>query len=236
MSRTFHLRVAGKQGSRSVRENRYPVHRTRYRVPGTGYPVQRGQVQRGQVDKAPRGHKVQGRNEKKGLILVNTGDGKGKSTAAFGTALRALGSGYKVAVVQFIKGKWKTGEAEAARKFFGPRLKFFPMGDGFTWETQNFEKDVKAARKAWKKCKEVLHDKEHGLVIFDEINYVLKYNFLNAAEVVKELQKKPPLKHVFLTGGGVPAEIIEIADLVTEMKCIKHPYHKGIKAQQGIEF
>ena len=167
---------------------------------------------------------------------MNTGDGKGKSTAAFGTALRAAGSGMKVAVVQFIKGKWKTGEAEAAKKFFGAQLKFFPMGDGFTWETQDFERDRKTAVRTWKKCVEVLHDKEHHLVIFDEINYVLKYNFLNVKEVVKELKKKPALKHVFLTGGGAPQEIIDLADLVTEMKCIKHPYQKGIKAQQGIEF
>ncbi len=196
----------------------------------------KGASLKARLDKAPRGHKVKGRNEKKGLVLVNTGDGKGKSTAAFGTALRAVGSGYKVAVVQFIKGKWKTGESEAAKKFFGERLKFFPMGDGFTWETKNFEKDVQAARKAWRKCVELLHDNEHGLVIFDEINYVLKYNFLDSGEVLKELRKKPPLKHVFLTGGGAPVEIVEFADLVTEMKCIKHPYHKGIKAQQGIEF
>ncbi len=187
-------------------------------------------------DNAPRGHKIQGKNEKKGLILVNTGDGKGKSTAAFGTAFRAAGSGFKVAIVQFIKGKWKTGEDQAAQKYFKGQIKFYPMGDGFTWETQNFKKDVAAARKAWAKCVEVLRDDKHGLVIFDEINYVLKYNFLDVREVVRELRKKPALKHVFLTGGGAPPEIIEIADLVTEMKCIKHPYHKGIKAQQGIEF
>ena len=193
-------------------------------------------MKKNKTDNAPRGYKVTGRNEKKGLILVNTGDGKGKSTAAFGTAFRAAGSGFKVAIVQFIKGKWKTGEDRAAQKFFKGQIKFYPMGDGFTWETQNFEKDAAAARKAWAKCVEFLHDDKHGLVIFDEINYVLKYNFLNVKEVVRELKKKPPLKHVFLTGGGAPPEIIEIADLVTEMKCIKHPYHKGIKAQQGIEF
>ena len=136
----------------------------------------------------------------------------------------------------FIKGKWKTGEDQAAQKYFRGRIKFYPMGDGFTWETQNFSKDVAAAKKAWAKCLEFLHDDKHGLVIFDEINYVLKYNFLDVKEVVRELKKKPVLKHVFLTGGGAPPEIIEIADLVTEMKCIKHPYHKGIKAQQGIEF
>ncbi len=186
-------------------------------------------------DKAPRDHKTTGEYQKKGLILVNTGDGKGKSTAAFGTALRAVGRGYKVVVVQFIKGKWKTGEEEAA-KVFGDKFRIIPMGDGFTWNTQNFEQDVATARKAWEKCKEFLHDQEHQVVIFDEINYVLKYNFLPPEEVAAELKKKPPLKHVILTGGGAPAEIIELADLVTEMKCIKHPYHKGIKAQPGIEY
>ena len=188
------------------------------------------------VDKAPRNHKVVSKYKKKGLILVNTGDGKGKSTAAFGTALRAIGRGYKVAIVQFIKGKWKTGEAEAAKKYFGSALEIFSMGEGFTWETQNFDRDVKTAREAWAKCRELLRDKEHQLVIFDEINYVLKYNFLDTAEVVDELQKKPLMKHVILTGNGAPAELIELADLVTEMKCIKHPYQQGIQAQPGIEY
>lgn len=188
------------------------------------------------VDKSPRGHKIKGEFKKAGLILVNTGGGKGKSTAAFGTALRAIGRGYKVAMVQFIKGKWKTGEVEAAKKFFGKQFEIHSIGDGFTWDTQNFEQDVKTAKRAWKKCQEILQDKEHELVIFDEINYVMKYNFLDPAEVVAALKKKPALKHVFLTGNGCPEPVIEIADLVTEMKCIKHPYEKGIKAQPGIEY
>lgn len=187
------------------------------------------------LDKAPRKHQIIKEVKKKGLILVNTGDGKGKSTAAFGTALRAIGTGYRVAMVQFIKGKWKTGEVEAS-KIFKDQFKIFTMGDGFTWNTQNFEKDVATARRAWKKCCEFLHDTEHEVVIFDEINYVIKYNFLDVKEIVGELQSKPFLKHVILTGSGAPCEIIEIADLVTEMKCIKHPYHQGIKAQPGIEF
>ncbi len=186
-------------------------------------------------DHSPRDHQVSGKSQKKGLILVSTGDGKGKSTAAFGTALRALGRGYRVAVVQFIKGKWKTGEAEAAR-FFEGKFQILSMGEGFTWETQDFERDRAVARRAWEKCLEFLHDEIHELVIFDEINYVLKYNFLDAAEVVEALRKKPPLKHVFLTGGGAPQVVIDMADLVTEMKCIKHPYHQGIMAQPGIEY
>ncbi len=184
-------------------------------------------------DLAPREHRLPRNTVKKGLILVNTGDGKGKSTAAFGTAMRAAGSGMKVAVVQFIKGKWKTGEENSAKKL---GIQFIPMGEGFTWDTQSFERDVAAAKKAWACCCELLHDRKHGLVIFDEINYCLKYNFLDVGEVLKELRTKPPLKHVFLTGGGAPPELIEAADLVTEMKCIKHPFHRGILAQQGIEF
>ena len=187
------------------------------------------------TDKAPRDHKTQGDYQKKGLILVNTGSGKGKTTAAFGTALRALGRGWRVGMVQFIKGKWKTGEVEAAKKF-GDQFEIFTIGDGFTWDTQNFEQDVKTARQAWEKCKELLHDQDHQLVIFDEINYVMKYNFLDASEIAAELEKKPPLKHVILTGNGVPQSIIDLADLVTEMKVIKHPYEKGIKAQPGIEY
>ena len=172
---------------------------------------------------------------KKGLILVHTGDGKGKSTAAFGTAVRALGRGYKVAIVQFIKGNWKTGE----NKFFqslGEQCQMSSMGEGFTWETQNFEQDVKTAQRAWEKCCALLHDDVHQLVIFDEINYVLHYNFLDVKTVIAELKKKPLMKHVILTGNQAPAELIEIADLVTEMKCIKHPYNVGIKAQPGIDY
>ncbi len=186
-------------------------------------------------DKAPRENKIPKDFVKKGLIIVHTGGGKGKSTAAFGTALRAIGRGYKVAMVQFIKGKWKTGEVEAA-KIFGDRFKIFSMGDGFTWETKNFEADLKKADEAWQKCRELLQDKEHELVIFDEINYVLQYNFLDLADVLKNLEVKPPYKHVILTGNGAPEALIEKADLVTEMKAVKHPYEKGIKAQPGIEY
>lgn len=188
------------------------------------------------LDKSPRDHKVRENKDKKGLIMVHTGAGKGKTTAAFGMGVRALGTGYKVAMVQFIKGKWKSGEVEAAKKYFPESFKILPMGEGFTWETQNFEEDVKKAEKAWEQCIQFLHDAEHDLVIFDEINYVLKYNFLKVEDIISELKKKPEMKHVVLTGGGAPEALIEIADLVTEMKCIKHPYEKGIQAQKGIEF
>ncbi len=187
------------------------------------------------MDKAPRKHKDIKERIKKGLIIVYTGKGKGKSTAAFGTALRTMGHGQRVAIVQFIKGKWTPGEIKFFKKF-PDQCTIFSMGDGFTWNTQDFEQDVATAHKAWKKCCEFLHNDNYELVIFDEINYVIKYNFLSAKEIIEELQRKPPLKHIILTGNGAPPELIEIADLVTEMNCIKHPYKQGIKAQLGIEY
>ncbi len=187
------------------------------------------------LDKAPRTHKDIKESVRKGLIMVHTGKGKGKSTAAFGTAVRAIGRGKKVGIVQFIKGRWKTGEVEFLKKF-PDQCTIFSLGQGFTWITQNFEEDVQMAQKAWKQCCDMLDDEQYFLVIFDEINYVMKYNFLDVKEVVAKLKNKPPLKHVILTGNGAPEELIEVADLVTEMKCIKHPYQQGIKAQPGIEY
>ena len=187
------------------------------------------------LDKAPRTHKDIKESVRKGLIMVHTGKGKGKSTAAFGTAVRAIGRGKKVGIVQFIKGRWKTGEVEVLKKF-PDQCTIFSLGQGFTWITQNFEEDVQMAQKAWKQCCDMLDDEQYFLVIFDEINYVMKYNFLDVKEVVAKLKNKPPLKHVILTGNGAPEELIEVADLVTEMKCIKHPYQQGIKAQPGIEY
>jgi cob(I)alamin adenosyltransferase len=186
-------------------------------------------------DKAPREHENLPPSPKKGLIIVNTGDNKGKSTAAFGTALRCLGRGKKVAIIQFIKGKWKTGEITAFKKF-GDQVTHYASGDVFTWETKDLEKDKASARGMWAKCKEVLHDDIHDLVIFDEINCVMDFDFLPTGEVVEELAKKPELKHVILTGRNAPDAIIEIADMATEMKKIKHPYDEGITAQPGIEY
>ncbi|MFA6600853.1 MAG: cob(I)yrinic acid a,c-diamide adenosyltransferase [Candidatus Omnitrophota bacterium] len=186
-------------------------------------------------DKAPRSVPRRRTFRKKGLVLVYTGGGKGKSTAAFGTALRVLGHGDKVAMVQFLKGKWKTGE-EKAFKAFGRNFDFFGFGEGFTWETKNFAKDVENAREAWAKALELIGDDEHRLVICDEINYVLQYNFLDVRQVVSGLRKKPPFKHVILTGNGAPEAILRAADLVSEVRCVKHPYQRGISAQPGIEY
>lgn len=172
---------------------------------------------------------------RKGLIIVYTGDGKGKTTAALGLAFRALGRRYRVAVVQFIKGKWKTGEAAMAKELSG-RIDFFSLGDGFTWITKNFEQDVASARTAWAKCLDVLADARYQIVIFDELSYVLKYNFLPIEEVLEHLKHKPSRTHVVITGRDAPPELIEAADLVTDMREIKHPYQAGMKAQSGIDY
>lgn len=186
-------------------------------------------------DKAPREHQNPPSQGKKGLVLIFTGEGKGKSTAAFGTVFRALGQGLKVGVVQFIKGPWQTGEKIAAEKWPG-QLDWHTLGAGFTWDTKDREKDLQTARAAWKKCLEFLHDPQHDLVVFDEIIYCLEYDFLSTPELIAELRRKPAMKHVILTGRGASPELIEAADLVTEMKNLKHPYQKGILAQPGIDF
>ena len=186
-------------------------------------------------DRAPRRHHETAVASRKGLVIVYTGDGKGKTTAALGLAFRALGRKQRVAIVQFIKGKWKTGEHEFAKELAG-RIDFLPMGDGFTWITQNYEQDVASARKAWEKCLEVLADERYQIVIFDELCYVLKYNFLAVHDVLEGLKRKPVRTHVVMTGREAPNVLIAAADLVTEMREIKHPYQAGIKAQPGIDY
>ena len=171
---------------------------------------------------------------KKGLIIVHTGDGKGKTTAALGIALRACGYGMKVIMLQFFKGKWKYGELRSA-----PKLGTFeiqPMGQGFTWESKDVEVDKAMVRTAWQAAKEKILSGNYDVVILDEINYALSYGFLPVEDIVDFLTKKPPMLHVILTGRDAKQEIIEIADLVTEMRQIKHPFEHGISAQKGIEF
>ena len=171
----------------------------------------------------------------KGVILVHTGDGKGKTTAALGLALRALGCGFKVFMVQFIKGDWKYGELESAKRFEG-HFEIVRAGEGFTWDVPDDEKQKKLAWAGWEKGKAAMENGKYQLVIFDEINYVMDYGYLPVSEVVSALKKKPKGLHVCLTGRSAPKEIIEIADLVTEMKEVKHPFQKGIVGQRGIEF
>jgi cob(I)alamin adenosyltransferase len=173
--------------------------------------------------------------QEKGLIIVHTGAGKGKTTAALGLAFRALGQGLKVGIVQFIKGAIPTGEAALAKRLNLP-LHMYTMGDGFTWNTQDREKDIASARKAWDQAVKLLRDESFGLVILDELNVVLKHEYLPLMEVLDELRRKRPMLHVVITGRNARDELLELADLVTEMKLIKHPYRAGIKAQQGIEF
>ena len=170
----------------------------------------------------------------KGLLMVNTGPGKGKSTAAFGLALRALGHGWRVGVVQFIKGR-ATGE-QAALQSFGERVVWHTAGEGFTWETQDRARDIAAARAAWALAKAMIADPGYRLVLLDELNIVLRYDYLPVEEVVTALRSKPRDLHVVVTGRNAKPELIEIADVVTEMRLVKHPFRAGVKAQAGIEF
>jgi cob(I)alamin adenosyltransferase len=171
----------------------------------------------------------------KGLVIVHTGKGKGKSTAAFGLVLRALGNGMKVAVVQFVKGKWETGERAALARFEG-EVTISTMGEGFTWETQDRRRDIAAARAAWERAKEFIADDEHAMVLLDELNIVLRYDYLPVEEVVAALAARPAGKHVVVTGRNARDALIEIADLVTDMTLVKHPFRSGVRAQAGIEF
>jgi len=171
----------------------------------------------------------------KGLLIVHTGAGKGKTTAALGLAFRALGQELKVGIVQFIKGAIPTGEAALVKQLKLP-IEIHVMGEGFTWNTQDREADVAAARAAWQRAVELLRDDSFGLVILDELNIVLRYDYLPLAEVLDELRRKREMLHVVITGRNAKPELIEMADLVTEMQLVKHPYREGIKAQRGIEF
>ena len=171
----------------------------------------------------------------KGLIIINTGKGKGKTTAGFGIVFRAIGNGMRVGIVQFVKGKWETGERLALDKF-KEQVEFHTMGEGFTWETQDRERDILAAEKAWKKSKELINDTTNNVVLLDELNIVLRYNYIPIGDVLETLKNKPKDKHVIITGRNAKEELIEIADLVTSMEIIKHPFRSGVKAQKGIEF
>ena len=173
----------------------------------------------------------------KGLIIVHTGKGKGKSSAAFGMIFRHIAHGKPSAVVQFIKGAMWTGERDLIEKHFSDLCAFHTMGEGFTWETQDRARDVAAAGAAWEKAKELIRDERNSMVLLDEINIALRYDYLDIAEVVDFLKThKPPMTHVVLTGRNAKDELIEAADLVTEMELIKHPFRSGIKGQPGVEF
>ncbi len=176
------------------------------------------------------------KNKEKGLIIVNTGNGKGKTTAALGMVLRSLGHGYKVAIVQFIKGAWEPAEKAVLSKWEG-QLEFLAMGEGFTWETQDRQRDIQKAIAAWEQGLQFILNPDYKLVLLDEINVALKLGYLDIQTILDGLAQKPADSHVILTGRGAPAELIEKADLVTEMTLVKHPFREqGVKAQPGIEF
>lgn len=187
----------------------------------------RKEVQKERVSKA---------SQEKGLIIVNTGNGKGKTTAALGMVMRSLGHGYKVAIVQFIKGAWEPAE-KAVLSRWADQLEFHAMGEGFTWETQDRERDIQKANEAWETALTYIRNPDFKLVLLDEVNVALKLGYLKTEDVLTGLEQKQPESHVILTGRGAPADLIERADLVTEMTLIKHPFREqGVKAQPGIEF
>lgn len=185
--------------------------------------------------KAVQDAEVASKTVEKGLLIVNTGPGKGKSTAAFGLILRALGHGWRVGVVQFIKGAWETGERKAL-DVFGDRIAWHSMGEGFTWETQDKARDIAAAERAFAKAKELMADESIRLVVLDELNIALRYDYLPLADVVATLAARRTDLHVVVTGRNAKPELIAAADLVTEMTLVKHHFAAGVKAQQGIEF
>lgn len=185
--------------------------------------------------KAARDRMLATKTEERGLIIVHTGKGKGKTTAAMGLVMRSLGHGFKVGVVQFVKGVWETGEREVLNRF-PDQVTIKAMGEGFTWETQDRERDIAAARAAWEAGKAMIADPANKMVLLDELNIVLRYGYLPIEEIVETLRNKPRDLHVIVTGRNAKDELIDIADLVTDMTQVKHPFRSGVKAQTGIEF
>ncbi len=187
--------------------------------------------------KAAREKIMATKTDEKGLIIIHTGKGKGKSTAAFGMIFRHIAHGLPSAVVQFIKGGMSTGERDLILSRFSDLCEFHTMGEGFTWETQDKARDIEMARAAWEKAKELIRDEKNRMVLLDEINIALRYDYIDVNEVIDFLQnEKPEMTHVVLTGRNARPELIEIADLVTEMELVKHPFRSGIKAQIGVEY
>jgi cob(I)alamin adenosyltransferase len=187
--------------------------------------------------KAARDKIMATKTEERGLLIVHTGKGKGKSTAAFGMVFRAIAHGMPCAVVQFIKGGMDTGERRLITEHFGELCQFYTMGEGFTWETQDRDRDVMHARAAWEKAKELIRDPAIRLVLLDEMNIALRYDYIPLSEVLAFMrEEKPEGTHVVITGRNAPEELVELADLATEMTLLKHPFRSGVKAQPGIEF
>ncbi|TPG49671.1 cob(I)yrinic acid a,c-diamide adenosyltransferase [Sphingomonas glacialis] len=186
--------------------------------------------------KVARDRIVEGKTQEKGLLIVHTGNGKGKTSAALGMVVRAIGHGMKVGVIQFVKGAWETGEKPVFDRF-ADLIEFKPMGEGFTWDTQDRARDVAVAREAWDEVKRMIADPSYAMVVADELNIVLRYDYLPLDEVLAVLAAKPADTHVIVTGRNAPQALIDMADLVTEMTLVKHPFREqGVKAQKGIEF
>ena len=187
--------------------------------------------------KAAREKIMSTKTDEKGLVIVHTGKGKGKSTAAFGMIFRHIAHGRKCAVVQFIKGGMATGERNLIEERFSDICEFHTLGEGFTWETQDKARDIAMAQSAWEKARELIRDETNTMVLLDEINIALRYEYISVTDVVAFLEaEKPEMTHVVLTGRNAADELIEFADLVTEMEMIKHPFRSGIKAQIGVEY
>ncbi|WP_072621442.1 cob(I)yrinic acid a,c-diamide adenosyltransferase [Spirulina major] len=192
--------------------------------------------QKMQRRQAVQAERIAAANNQKGLVIVHTGNGKGKTTAALGMVMRSLGHGYQVAIVQFIKGAWEPAE-KAVLERFGDQLVFRAMGEGFTWDTQDRDRDIAKAQEAWRTALDFIRDPAYRLVLLDEVNIALKLGYLDVETVLAGLAEKPEDSHVILTGRGAPAALIERADLATEMTLLKHPFkEQGIKAQAGLEF
>lgn len=179
--------------------------------------------------------KIQAAQRHAGVLVVNTGNGKGKSSSGFGMVMRALGHGMKVGVVQFIKGALSTGEEKFLRRFPG-EVSFHAMGEGYTWVTQDRERDIEKAQAAWQQARRFLSDPAYGLVVLDELNIALQYRYLDVQQVLADLDARPEMQHVVVTGRGAPEELIAIADTVTEMQVVKHAFEDGIAAQEGVEW
>lgn len=187
--------------------------------------------------KAAREKIMATKTSEKGLVIVHTGKGKGKSSAAFGMIFRHIAHEKRSAVVQFIKGAWQTGERDLIEAHFSHLCEFHTMGEGFTWETQDRSRDVAAAQAAWEKAKELIRDERNSMVLLDEINIALRYDYIDLADVIAFLKdEKPFMTHVVLTGRNAKDELIEIADLATEMELLRHPFRSGVKAQAGVEY
>ena len=211
---------------------------TNYQLPITNFkmPDQEQYKRKMQRRKEIQEQRLAERSREKGLIIVHTGNGKGKTTAALGMVLRSLGHGYRVAIIQFIKGAWEPSE-KAALSHWTDQLQFQAMGEGFTWETQDRERDIQLAETAWQQALEFIRNPDYRLVLLDEINVALKLGYLDVEKIITGLEQKPEDSHVILTGRGAPSALIENADLVTEMTLVKHPFREqGVKAQPGIEY